>query len=35
MLALPGENPQLAKKTIDFAIELNLDSAQFLATYPE
>ncbi|MBL7129833.1 MAG: cobalamin-dependent protein [Candidatus Omnitrophica bacterium] len=35
MLALPGENPQLAKKTIDFAIQLNLDSAQFLATYPE
>ena len=35
MLALPGENPKLAKKTIDFAIRLNLDSAQFLATYPE
>jgi len=35
MLALPGENPRLAKKTIDFAIKLNLDSAQFLATYPE
>ncbi len=35
MLALPGENPALAKKTIDFAIKLNLDSAQFLATYPE
>ena len=35
MLALPGENPSFAKKTIDFAIKLNLDSAQFLATYPE
>jgi len=35
MLALPGENPELAKKTIDFAIGLDLDSVQFLATYPE
>jgi radical SAM superfamily enzyme YgiQ (UPF0313 family) len=35
MLALPGENPKLAKKTVDFAINLDLDSAQFLATYPE
>jgi len=35
MLALPGENPGLAKKTVDFAIELDLDSAQFLTTYPE
>lgn len=35
MLALPGENPQKAKQTIKFAIDLNLDSAQFLATYPE
>ena len=35
MLALPGESSELAKKTIDFAIALDLDSAQFMATYPE
>ena len=35
MLALPGENPDLANETINFAIELDLDSVQFTATYPE
>lgn len=34
MLALPGETPQMADKTVDFAIELNLTYAQFLSTYP-
>lgn len=35
MLALPGETPEMAQKTIDFAIELDLTYAQFLPTYPE
>lgn len=35
MLALPGETPEMAIKTIDFAIELDLTYAQFLPTYPE
>ncbi len=34
MLGLPGETPELAKKTIDFAIELNPDYAQFSLTTP-
>jgi len=35
MLALPGETPELAKKTIDFAIELDCTMAQFHPTFPE
>lgn len=35
MLALPGETPELAKKTVDFAIELDCTMAQFLPTFPE
>lgn len=34
MIALPGETPKQAGKTIDFAIELDLDYAQFLYTTP-
>jgi len=34
MLALPGETPELARKTIDFAIELDPDYAQFCITTP-
>lgn len=34
MLALPGETPALAQKTIDFAKELNPDYAQFSLTTP-
>ncbi|MCK4669665.1 MAG: cobalamin-dependent protein [Nanoarchaeota archaeon] len=34
MLALPGETPELAQKTIDFAKELNPDYAQFCITTP-
>ena len=34
MLALPGETPALAKKTVDFAIELDPDYAQFSITTP-
>lgn len=34
MLALPGETPQLAQKTIDFAKELNPEYAQFCITTP-
>ena len=34
MLALPGETPELAQKTIDFACELNPDYAQFSVTTP-
>ncbi len=34
MLALPGETPQKARKTIDFAIGLDLDYAQFCITTP-
>ena len=32
MIALPGETPEMAKKTIDFAISLNSDYAQFSLT---
>ena len=35
MLAIPGETKEKAIKTIKFAIELDLDYAQFLPTYPE
>jgi radical SAM superfamily enzyme YgiQ (UPF0313 family) len=35
MLALPGETPEKARKTIDFAIKLDPDYVQFLPTYPE
>ncbi|MEO5335365.1 MAG: B12-binding domain-containing radical SAM protein [Magnetospirillum sp. WYHS-4] len=35
MLALPGETPELARKTVDFAIELDCTLAQFLPTFPE
>ena len=34
MLALPGETPALGKKTIDFAIEIEPDYAQFSLTAP-
>jgi radical SAM superfamily enzyme YgiQ (UPF0313 family) len=34
MLALPGETPKLAQKTIDFAKELNPEYAQFCITTP-
>ena len=34
MLALPGETPELAQKTIDFAIELDPDFAKFNLTSP-
>jgi len=34
MLALPGETPELARKTIRFAIELDVDYAQFCITTP-
>jgi len=34
MLGLPGETPELARKTIDFAIELDPDYAQFSLTTP-
>ncbi len=34
MLALPGETPELAEKTIDFAVELDVDYAQFCITTP-
>ncbi|MBS3132497.1 cobalamin-dependent protein [Candidatus Woesearchaeota archaeon] len=34
MLALPGETPELAQKTIDFAKRLNPDYAQFSPTTP-
>lgn len=34
MIALPGETPELAKKTIDFAIELEPEYAQFSITTP-
>lgn len=35
MLALPGETPAKAQKTIDFAKSLDIPYAQFLLTYPE
>ena len=34
MLGLPGETPELARKTIDFAIELDPDYAQFSLPTP-
>ncbi|MBI5061120.1 MAG: radical SAM protein [Candidatus Aenigmarchaeota archaeon] len=34
MIALPGETPELARKTIDFAVDLDLDYAQFCITTP-
>jgi len=34
MIALPGETPELAQKTIEFAKELNPDYAQFSITTP-
>ena len=34
MIALPGETPELAQKTINFAKELNPDYAQFSITTP-
>lgn len=34
MLALPGETPEKAKKTIDFAIELDCTYAAFIPTHP-
>lgn len=34
MLGLPGETPEMARKTIDFAIELDPDYAQFSLTTP-
>jgi len=35
MIALPGETPALAKKTINFAIKLNLTMVNFMPTFPE
>jgi radical SAM superfamily enzyme YgiQ (UPF0313 family) len=35
MLALPGETPALARKTVDFAIELDCTLVQFLPLHPE
>ena len=34
MLAIPGETPEKAEKTIDFAIELDLTYAAFIPTHP-
>lgn len=34
MIGLPGETPELAQKTIDFAKELDVDYAQFSITTP-
>ncbi len=34
MIALPKETPQMAQKTIDFAVSLNPDYAQFCITTP-
>jgi radical SAM superfamily enzyme YgiQ (UPF0313 family) len=34
MIALPKETPEMAKKTIDFAIELDPEYAQFCVTTP-
>ncbi|MEK7200873.1 MAG: radical SAM protein [Patescibacteria group bacterium] len=34
MIALPGETPEMARKTIDFAKKLNPDYAQFCITTP-
>ena len=35
MLGLPGETPEKGMKTINFAIELGLNTAAFRLTYPE
>ncbi len=35
MLALPGETPEKARRTIDFACEIGVTYAQFMLTYPE
>ena len=35
MLGLPNETPELAQKTIDFAIELDPDYANFIIFFPE
>lgn len=34
MIGLPGETPEMAKKTIDFAVSLDADYAQFSVTTP-
>lgn len=34
ILGLPGENPERGQKTIDFALELDLDFAEFFAFQP-
>ena len=34
MIAIPGETPEKAEKTIDFAIELDLTYAGFIPTHP-
>lgn len=34
MIGLPGETPEMAQKTINFAIELDVDYAQFAYTTP-
>jgi len=34
MLALPGESPEMGKRTIRFAVDLGLDFAQFLTARP-
>lgn len=34
MLALPKETPEMGQKTVDFAVELDVDYAQFFATNP-
>jgi anaerobic magnesium-protoporphyrin IX monomethyl ester cyclase len=34
MIAIPGETPEMAEKTIDFAIELDLTYAAFIPTHP-
>lgn len=35
MVGLPGETPDLFKKTVQFAIDLDLTFAQFTATFPD
>jgi anaerobic magnesium-protoporphyrin IX monomethyl ester cyclase len=35
MIALPGETPEKAMNTINFAIKMDLTYAQFLSVYPE
>ena len=34
MIGLPGETPELTRKTVDFAIDLDLDFAKFAITVP-